>query len=55
MGDFQLAAPINFNRGISAAILGDPAAASRDDRMLVVKVYCKFETKLSPRTFYRPD
>ena len=41
-------------------ILGDPRAASRVDKMFVVKVYCKIETsrsysKLSPRTFYRPD
>ena len=43
-------------------ILGDPGAVSRVDKMFVVKVYCKIETsssrsysKLSPRTFYRPD
>ena len=44
------------------AILGDPGAVSRVDKMFVVNVYCKIETsssrsysKLSPRTFYRPD
>ena len=37
-------------------ILGDPGAVIRVDKMFVVKVYCKIETsKLSPRTFYRPD
>ena len=35
------------------SILGDPGAVSRVDKTFVVKVYCK--SKLSPRTFYRPD
>ena len=37
------------------SILEDPGAASRDDRIFVLKVYCKIETrshnKLSTRTF----
>ena len=41
-------------------ILGDPGAAIRDDRMFVGKVYLTSSrsynnTKLSPRTFYRPN
>ena len=36
---------------MESLILGDPGEVSRDGRMFVVKVY----SKLSPRTFYRPD
>ena len=51
-------------RAIEArVILGDPGAVNRVNKMFVVKVFCKIETrgssrsyrKLSPRTFYRPD
>ena len=54
--------PGHFLSILLMTILGDPGAVSRVDKMFVVKVYCKIETsssrsysKLSPRTFYRPD
>ena len=39
--------------GYAYLILGDPGAVSRVDKMFVVKVRCY--SKLSPRSFYRPD
>ena len=48
--------PVKSAESLAGPILGDPGAVSWDDRMFMVKVYCnKTSSKLSPRTFYRPD
>ena len=41
-------------RGQAHAILGDPGAVSRVDKMFVVKVYCKIETSPWALTLTEP-
>ena len=39
--DFSFQKGFKTTRGKCKSILGDPGTVSRDDRMFVVKVYCK--------------
>ena len=49
--------PLEFLICCSISILGDPRAVSRQDKMFVVKIYCKIETSpghlLLPNQFHK--